>query len=98
MRARDNGHAVELANDTRYGLGASVWSTDVEHALSVGRRVRSGSLFVNGMVASYPRLPFGGTKASGYGRELSAFGIRELTKRPDRMGGERSRAGGVPCG
>ena len=79
ITARDDDHAVELANDTRYGLGASIWSTDVEHALAVGRRVQSGSLFVNGMVASDPRLPFGGTKASGYGRELAVFGIREFT-------------------
>jgi succinate-semialdehyde dehydrogenase/glutarate-semialdehyde dehydrogenase len=79
LRARDDEHTVALANDTRYGLGASVWSTDTEHALAVGRRVQSGSLFVNGMVSSDPRLPFGGTKASGYGRELAVFGIREFT-------------------
>ncbi|WP_062642700.1 aldehyde dehydrogenase family protein [Streptomyces maremycinicus] len=77
-RARDDNHAVELANDTTFGLGASVWGS-AEHALAVGRRIRSGALFVNAMVASDPRLPFGGTGRSGYGRELSAEGVREFT-------------------
>jgi succinate-semialdehyde dehydrogenase / glutarate-semialdehyde dehydrogenase len=78
VRARDDHHAVELANDTTFGLGASVWG-EPEHALAVGRRVRSGALFVNAMVASDPRLPFGGIGRSGYGRELSAEGVREFT-------------------
>jgi succinate-semialdehyde dehydrogenase / glutarate-semialdehyde dehydrogenase len=78
VRARDDDHAVHLANDTEYGLGASVWG-DAEHALAVGRRIRSGALFVNAMVASDPRLPFGGIGRSGYGRELSAEGTREFT-------------------
>ena len=77
-RARDDDHAVALANDTTFGLGASVWG-ETEHALAVGRRIRSGALFVNAMVASDPRLPFGGTGRSGYGRELSAEGVREFT-------------------
>jgi len=77
-RARDDDHAVELANATTFGLGASVWGAP-EHALAVGRRVRSGALFVNAMVASDPRLPFGGIGRSGYGRELSAEGVREFT-------------------
>lgn len=78
VRARDDDHAVELANDTAYGLGASVWSRS-DRGLAVGRRIRSGALFVNAMVASDPRLPFGGTGRSGYGRELSAEGTREFT-------------------
>jgi succinate-semialdehyde dehydrogenase/glutarate-semialdehyde dehydrogenase len=78
VRARDDDHAVELANDTAYGLGASVWSRS-SRGLSVGRRIRSGALFVNAMVASDPRLPFGGIGRSGYGRELSAEGTREFT-------------------
>jgi succinate-semialdehyde dehydrogenase / glutarate-semialdehyde dehydrogenase len=77
-RARDDDHAVELANATTFGLGASVWGSD-EHAIAVGRRIRSGALFVNAMVASDPRLPFGGIGRSGYGRELSAEGVREFT-------------------
>ena len=63
---------------TDFGLGASVWG-ERDHALAVGRRIRSGALFVNAMVASDPRLPFGGTGRSGYGRELSAEGVREFT-------------------
>ena len=78
VRARDDDHAVELANDTDYGLGAAVWGSP-ERALAVGRRIRSGALFVNAMVASDPRLPFGGIGRSGYGRELSAEGTREFT-------------------
>jgi len=77
-RARDDDHAVELANATTFGLGASVWGTS-DHALAVGGRIRSGALFVNAMVASDPRLPFGGIGRSGYGRELSAEGVREFT-------------------
>ena len=77
-RARDDDHAVELANDTSYGLGAAVWGLP-DRALAVGRRIRSGALFVNAVVASDPRLPFGGIGRSGYGRELSAEGIREFT-------------------
>ena len=77
-RASSDDHAVELANDTTFGLGASVWGA-ADHALEVGRRIRSGALFVNTMVASDPRLPFGGIGRSGYGRELSAEGVREFT-------------------
>ena len=78
VRARDDEDAVALANATVYGLGASVWG-EPGHALAVGRRIRSGALFVNAVVASDPRLPFGGTRRSGYGRELSAEGVREFT-------------------
>jgi succinate-semialdehyde dehydrogenase/glutarate-semialdehyde dehydrogenase len=77
-RADDEDEAVALANDTAYGLGASVWTADAQRGLRVGRRLRSGSLFVNGIVASDPRLPFGGTARSGYGRELSAEGVLEF--------------------
>jgi succinate-semialdehyde dehydrogenase/glutarate-semialdehyde dehydrogenase len=71
--------AVRLANLTPFGLGASVWSRDEEHALAVGARVTSGALFVNAVVASDPLLPFGGVKQSGYGRELGAAGAQEFT-------------------
>ncbi|WP_133867410.1 aldehyde dehydrogenase family protein [Ilumatobacter fluminis] len=70
--------AVELANDTPYGLAASIWSSDVERALSVGRRVQSGALFINRAVASDARLPFGGVRRSGYGRELGTVGAHEF--------------------
>ncbi len=76
---RDDDEAVAVANDTEYGLAASVWSRDTNHALAVGRRVRSGALFVNSFVSSDPRVPFGGIKRSGYGRELGAAGVREFT-------------------
>jgi succinate-semialdehyde dehydrogenase/glutarate-semialdehyde dehydrogenase len=78
VRARDDDHAVELANATSFGLAASVWG-EAGRALAVGRRIRSGALFVNAPVASDPRLPFGGVGRSGYGRELSAEGVREFT-------------------
>ncbi|WP_433788544.1 aldehyde dehydrogenase family protein [Actinoplanes sp. CA-252034] len=78
IRARDDEHAIALANDTEFGLGCSVWGAP-DHALAVGRRIRSGALFVNAPVASDPRLPFGGVGRSGYGRELSAEGVREFT-------------------
>jgi succinate-semialdehyde dehydrogenase/glutarate-semialdehyde dehydrogenase len=79
IRAEDAEAAVELANDTPYGLGASIWTQDTEGGRQLGRRVQSGTLFVNGIVASDPRLPFGGIKRSGYGRELATVGIREFT-------------------
>lgn len=70
--------AVHIANDTRFGLGASIWSADVDKAIEIGKRITSGACFVNAVVASDPRMPFGGTKRSGYGRELASAGIREF--------------------
>jgi len=78
IRVGDEAEAVRLANDSPYGLGAVIWSQDLEKAQRMARDVDSGQVFINGMVASDPRLPFGGVKRSGYGRELSAHGIREL--------------------
>lgn len=70
--------AIQAANSSCYGLGASVWSNDTDRALAIGRKIMSGALFINSVVASDPRLPFGGTKRSGYGRELGAYGILEF--------------------
>jgi acyl-CoA reductase-like NAD-dependent aldehyde dehydrogenase len=77
-RAADVEEAVALANASRYGLGGSVWTRDRVRGEQVARRLECGCAFVNGIVKSDPRLPFGGVKDSGYGRELSALGIREF--------------------
>ncbi len=78
MRARDADHAIELANDSRFGLGGNLWTRDIAKAETLAARLESGNCFINGMTASDPRLPFGGVKKSGVGRELSEFGIREF--------------------
>ncbi len=78
IRARDTEDAVELANDSNFGLGGNLWTSNIERARSLARHLESGAVFINGMTASDPRLPFGGIKHSGYGRELSSFGIREF--------------------
>ncbi|MBV9718156.1 MAG: NAD-dependent succinate-semialdehyde dehydrogenase [Candidatus Eremiobacteraeota bacterium] len=78
VRANDREHAVALGNASSFGLGSSLWTRDVSAAERFAGRVEAGSVFINGMVASDPRLPFGGIKKSGYGRELSTFGIHEF--------------------
>jgi succinate-semialdehyde dehydrogenase/glutarate-semialdehyde dehydrogenase len=77
-RAASYAEAVELANATPYGLGANAWTADPDEQQRLIADLDAGAVFVNGMVTSYPQLPFGGVKASGYGRELSAAGIREF--------------------
>nr|WKN38307.1 NAD-dependent succinate-semialdehyde dehydrogenase [Tunicatimonas sp. TK19036] len=70
--------AAQLANDSRYGLGGCVWTQDIERGKDFVRRIESGAVYINKMVASHPAVPFGGVKLSGYGRELSHLGIREF--------------------
>jgi succinate-semialdehyde dehydrogenase/glutarate-semialdehyde dehydrogenase len=70
--------AVKIANDTFYGLGASIWSSSIDHAKLVSNQLETGNVFINEIVKSDPRLPFGGIKKSGFGRELSHLGIREF--------------------
>jgi succinate-semialdehyde dehydrogenase / glutarate-semialdehyde dehydrogenase len=79
LRAADDEDAIRIANDSRFGLGAALFTSDLERALGIARdRLEAGSCFVNAQVHSDPRLPFGGIKDSGYGRELGSFGIREF--------------------
>jgi len=77
-RARDAEHALELANHSRYGLGGSIWTGDLQRGRALAARFEAGAVFVNETVKSDPRVPFGGVKCSGYGRELAAFGLREF--------------------
>ena len=79
LRVANPEEAVRIANNTEFGLGAALWTSDPDRARRLSRQIEAGAVFVNGMVASDPRLPFGGSKQSGYGRELGALGLQEFT-------------------
>ncbi|MGH7764357.1 MAG: NAD-dependent succinate-semialdehyde dehydrogenase, partial [Candidatus Dormibacteraceae bacterium] len=79
IRVKDADDALRVANDSEFGLGSAIWTGNVERAKKLAERVEAGQVFINGMVASDARLPFGGVKRSGYGRELSEYGIKEFT-------------------
>lgn len=78
IKANDEAHAIDIANASRYGLGSSIWSRDTEKAEALAKDIEAGAVFINALVKSDSRYPFGGVKKSGYGRELSYFGIHEF--------------------
>ncbi|HEY5825581.1 MAG TPA: aldehyde dehydrogenase family protein, partial [Cyclobacteriaceae bacterium] len=78
ITAKTEDEAIALANKTRYGLGATVWTQDLKKGERIARELDSGSVLINSLMRSDVRLPFGGVKKSGYGRELSEFGIKEF--------------------
>jgi len=90
VRAKDAAAAVRLANQTEFGLGAALWTSDPVKAEELSRQLEAGAVFVNAMVASDPRLPFGGIKRSGYGRELGPHGMREFMNTKTVWVGPRS--------
>ncbi len=75
---KDEAEAIRLANDSRYGLAGSVWTRDIEKGIAIAKKMETGAVFINTLVKSDPRLPFGGIKKSGYGRELGRHGILEF--------------------
>ena len=79
LRVKSAGDAIETANTSDFGLGAALWTGDADKGRALSRQIEAGAVFVNGMVASDARLPFGGIKQSGYGRELGLWGLHEFT-------------------
>jgi succinate-semialdehyde dehydrogenase/glutarate-semialdehyde dehydrogenase len=78
MRVASADEAISVANNSDFGLGGNIWTRDEERGVALARKMESGGVFINGMTHSDPRMPFGGIKESGYGRELASFGIREF--------------------
>ena len=76
--ARDEADAIRLANQSRYGLGSALWTQDADKADRLARQLQAGSVFINGLMRSDARVPFGGVKLSGFGRELSDVGMKEF--------------------
>ena len=77
-KIKDVDDAIRLANNSKYGLGGSLWTSNIKLAKEIVKQINTGAVFVNEMSKSDPRLPFGGINKSGYGRELSDFGLREF--------------------
>jgi succinate-semialdehyde dehydrogenase/glutarate-semialdehyde dehydrogenase len=92
LTAQNADDAVRLANDSRFGLGAAVWTKDLAKAEAMARQIESGAVFINGLVKSMNELPFGGVKKSGYGRELSYLGIREFVNQKSVWIAEQEKA------
>jgi len=81
FKVKDEEEAIKIANDTLFGLGASLWTKDPSKADKLARKIESGAVYINELVASSPYLPFGGIKNSGYGRELAEMGIKEFVNK-----------------
>jgi succinate-semialdehyde dehydrogenase/glutarate-semialdehyde dehydrogenase len=92
--------AIAIANDSDFGLGSNIWTDDEAERQQFVRDIESGMVFINGMTTSYPELPFGGVKTSGYGRELTELGMREFMNiKSVWVGGASSaHAGGAHAG
>lgn len=95
MDAENEEAAIALANSSRYGLGAAIWTADLERGERIAGRIESGMVFINELVKSDPRLPFGGVKDSGYGRELARQGLLEFTNIKTVWVGAKSAGGTV---
>lgn len=94
MSVRSADEAIAVANESTFGLGGNIWTGDEERGISLARRMQSGGVFINGMTHSDARIPFGGVKESGHGRELSSFGIREFVNIKTVWRPAKDRAGG----
>ena len=78
IKSKNINDMIEIANDSDFGLGGSIWSNSKSKAFAIANKIETGCVFINGFTRSDPKLPFGGIKKSGYGKELSKYGIREF--------------------